>query len=112
MAAIRMVHLLRDEREVIPAAALLTNGRGARGGSGGIAHGILDFKRPPAAAGDNKRRTDAMSHSALEQNEHEIFHDEISDEALEAAGLGRENANPTQPFAIICIPFGPRSEGK
>lgn len=52
-----------------------------------------------------------MSHSALEQSEHEIFHDEISDEALEAAGLGRESVNPqTHPFAIICIPFGPRSK--
>ena len=52
-----------------------------------------------------------MSHSALEQREHEIFYQEISDEALEAAGLGCEQAKAqTHPFAIICIPFGPRSK--
>jgi hypothetical protein len=50
--------------------------------------------------------------SRTERSEEDIPSFEVSDEALEAAGLGRENANPTQPFAIICIPFGPRSEGK
>ena len=51
-----------------------------------------------------------MSQNALDRSDEEILAFEISDEALEAAGLGRESANPpTHPFAIICIPFGPRA---
>ena len=44
---------------------------------------------------------------ALEQAEEAILHDEVSDEELEmAAGAGKQKmANPTAPFAIICIPF-------
>ncbi|MEJ2378001.1 MAG: hypothetical protein P8Y53_12355 [Pseudolabrys sp.] len=46
-----------------------------------------------------------------ERSEDDVLCHEVSDEALEAAGLGRESANPqTHPFAIICIPFGPRSQ--
>ena len=45
------------------------------------------------------------------QGDEDILAYDISDEALEAAGLGRESANAqTHPFAIICIPFGPRSK--
>ncbi len=52
-----------------------------------------------------------MSHTGVDRTEEEILSDEISDEALEAAGLGRASAYPqTQPFAIICIPFGPRPQ--
>jgi hypothetical protein len=44
---------------------------------------------------------------ALDQTEEEILNFDVSDEALEtAAGLRKDNvANPTAPFAIICIPF-------
>jgi hypothetical protein len=56
-----------------------------------------------------KQRTLAMSQStiALDQAEEEILHDGVSDEELEtAAGMGKVKvANPTVPFAIICIPF-------
>jgi hypothetical protein len=51
-----------------------------------------------------------MSHSESDRSEEEIFDYAISDEALEAAGLGRKGASAdTHPFAIICIPFGPRA---
>jgi len=51
-----------------------------------------------------------MSQSGLDRTDEETLSYEIADEALEAAGLGRESANPqTHPFAIICIPFGPRA---
>jgi hypothetical protein len=50
-----------------------------------------------------------MSHTtiALEQAEEAILNFEVSDEELEmAAGSGKQKmANPTAPFAIICIPF-------
>jgi hypothetical protein len=44
---------------------------------------------------------------ALEQAEETILDFEVSDEELEmAAGPGKQQAaNPTAPFAIICIPF-------
>jgi hypothetical protein len=50
-----------------------------------------------------------MSHTGIDQTDEEILCDEVSDDALEAAGgLGREQASPnTHPFAIICIPFAP-----
>jgi hypothetical protein len=55
-----------------------------------------------------KAKGQAMSQQGLDRTEEEAFEQEISDEALEAAGLGRTSAYPqTQPFAIICIPFGP-----
>ena len=51
-----------------------------------------------------------MSQQGLDRTEEEAFVQEISDEALEAAGLGRAGAYPqTAPFAIVCIPFGPRA---
>jgi hypothetical protein len=43
----------------------------------------------------------------LERSEDSIFHNDVSDEALErmaAPGQARL-ANPTVPSAIICIPF-------
>ncbi len=53
-----------------------------------------------------------MSQQGLDRTEEEAFVQEISDEALEAAGLGRASAYPqTAPFAIVCIPFGPRACG-
>jgi hypothetical protein len=50
-----------------------------------------------------------MSHTtiALDQVEETILNFDVSDEELEiAAGPGKQKmANPTAPFAIICIPF-------
>jgi hypothetical protein len=53
---------------------------------------------------------DAMEHtSGANRGDENAFAYEISDEALEAAGLQCRANPPTQPFAIICIPFGPKS---
>jgi len=53
-----------------------------------------------------------MSQDGLARSDEEILAYEITDEALEAAGLGRGSASPTtNPLAIICIPFGPRAAG-
>lgn len=43
----------------------------------------------------------------LDRTDHEILFDDVSDDALErAGGSGRQDmANPTAPFALICIPF-------
>ncbi len=50
-----------------------------------------------------------MNEQARNRRDDEVFAYEISDEALEAAGLGCAAGHaPTAPFAIICIPFGPR----
>jgi len=51
-----------------------------------------------------------MKHS--ERSEEDILSFEVSDEALEAAGLQCKANPPTQPFAIICIPFGPHTKEK
>lgn len=49
----------------------------------------------------------------IDRSEEDILSYEVSDEVLEAAARGRENANAqTHPFAIICIPFGPKSAGQ
>jgi hypothetical protein len=51
-----------------------------------------------------------MNRSRSDRSEEEFLDYAISDEALEAAGLGRKSASAdTHPFAIICIPFGPRA---
>ncbi len=51
-----------------------------------------------------------MSHT-MERRDEDILVETVSDEALEAAGLGRDAGYAqTHPFAIICIPFGPRSQ--
>ena len=45
---------------------------------------------------------------AEDQTDDAILSFDVSDEALEGAGLGEETAaNPTVPSAIICIPFAP-----
>jgi hypothetical protein len=55
------------------------------------------------------QRINAMSQATtigLDRTDEEILNADVSDDALEAAGLGKEQAvPPTAPFAIICIPF-------
>jgi hypothetical protein len=54
------------------------------------------------------QRMNAMSQATigLDHTDEEILNADVSDDALEAAGLGKEQAVPqTAPFAIICIPF-------
>ncbi len=47
-----------------------------------------------------------MGHTALDQTDEAILNCDVSDDGLEAVGMGSERAGAyTAPFAIICIPF-------
>jgi hypothetical protein len=48
-----------------------------------------------------------MNHTGLDQSVADILNFDVSDDALEAAAMANAKANPTAPFAIICIPFAP-----